>query len=72
MTRSVGRLDDMTAKLGRHRADAASSVPRPRTTSPTGSRTAAHRGGRLALLGTGLLALAVVAALTIVLLGLVR
>lgn len=72
MTRNGSRPGDMTAKLARHRAGAASSVARPRTSSPTESRTAAHGAGSLRLLGTGLMSLAVLAALTVVLLGLVR
>lgn len=68
-----GRPEDMTAKLARHRAAASASVARSRASSPDAApRPAAHRSGSLRLLGTGLLALVVVAALTVVLLGMAR
>jgi hypothetical protein len=62
----------MTAKLARHRASADSGAPAARDAARPGSRSASHRGGLPPAVGTTLLAVAVVAALVVVLLGVLR
>lgn len=66
------RLPRMTAKLARHRSAAAAGGPTLRPATRTTSREATHRGGLPPAVGTTVLAVVVLAALGIVVLGVLR
>lgn len=71
MAAPSARLPRMTVKLARHRAPAAAGAPTPRT-ARTSRRAASHRGGLPPVLGTTVLTVVVLAALGVVVLGVLR